>query len=274
MTQTQFYGPHPLLKDLVNCIMVIDAESPSASTVCVYPPTPQASLFFYIHDRVKLKKDDDENFILQPRSVVVGLQSEKVVLDVQQSHKAVRVGFHPGGLHRLLGFGMQELIDGSYDASDVFGSSIDYVNNDLAEAKSFDEIKNVVERFLLEKRNELRKPIPFDSAMLEVLKANGNISMDRAASLACLSLRQFERVSRERLGMSPKLFARVVRFSHAYRMYERFPEMSWTKIAHSAGYYDQMHFIRDFKQFTGLAPREVYNEFGSSPVRLQAELRL
>ncbi|RYG46920.1 MAG: AraC family transcriptional regulator [Chitinophagaceae bacterium] len=272
--QTKFYEPHPLLEDFVNCIMVIHAESPTSSTICVYPPTPQASLFFYIKDQVKVKKDDTENFILQPRSVVVGLQSEKVVLDVQQSHKAVRVGFHPGGLYRLLGFNMAELIDGSYDAVDVFGSEMEALNCRLANASSFDEIKKITELFLLSKLEKVKSALPFDNAMLEVLKANGNISMEHAASLSCLSLRQFERVSRERLGMSPKMFARVARFSHAYRMYEKFPEMSWTNIAHAAGYFDQMHFIRDFKKFTGLAPRAIDYEFGSSPVRLQAELRL
>src|SRR5699024_9907420 len=100
------------------------------------------------------------------------------------------------------------------------------------------------------------------------------ISMEHAASVACLSLRQFERVSLERLGMPPKMFARVARFSHAYRMYEKHPGMSWTRIAHAAGYFDQMHFIRDFKKFTGLAPRVIDYEFGSSAIRLQAELRL
>lgn len=272
--QVQFFEPHVLLRDFVNCIMVIHAESPSGSTVCVYPPTPQASLFFYINDRLLMKKDSTEEFVLQPRSVIVGLQSEKVVLDVQKSHKAVRVGFHPGGMFRLLGFGMEGLVDGSFDASHVFGASIDRVNERLQEAAGFEAIKNIVESFLISKVQCIKQSLPFDNAMLELLKVNGNISMERAASLACLSLRQFERVSRERLGMTPKLFARITRFSHAYRLYEKFPELSWTAIAHEAGYFDQMHFIRDFRHFTGLPPRLVEKEFGASSVRLQADLRL
>jgi hypothetical protein len=44
----------------------------------------------------------------------------RVMLDINKSHKAVRVGFHPGGLHRFLGISMAEMIDGHYDAVKMF----------------------------------------------------------------------------------------------------------------------------------------------------------
>ncbi|MEJ7663659.1 MAG: helix-turn-helix domain-containing protein [Hymenobacter sp.] len=78
--------------------------------------------------------------------------------------------------------------------------------------------------------------------------------MERLAAAACLSVRQFERKSYERLGFSPKLYSRMIRFSHAYKYKECAPHTSWTEIAHRCGYFDQMHFIRDFKFFTGYAP--------------------
>jgi transcriptional regulator GlxA family with amidase domain len=94
------------------------------------------------------------------------------------------------------------------------------------------------------------------------------------ASLACLSIRQFERVSKKRIGVPPKFFARLIRFSKAYRMRENFPQMSWTSIAYNCGYFDQMHFIRDFKQFASVAPGIIEKDLQKAPVRLQAELRI
>src|SRR5678815_1036701 len=99
-----------------------------------------------------------------------------------------------------------------------------------------------------------KRALPFDKAMLELLRLNGNTPIEQIASLACLSIRQFERVSKERVGFSPKLFSRLVRFSSAYRMRENFPLLSWTSIAYDCGYFDQMHLIRDFKEFAGVAP--------------------
>ena len=274
--QTKFYIPHPLLQEFVQCIMLVHAEidQQAPPVLCPYPPTPQNSLFFYINDQIKVQQDGSENFILQPRAVIVGPQLNRVTIDINKDHKAVRVGFHPGGLHRLLGLSMAEMIDGSYDAADVFGNEMKELNEKMQEAYSFDAIKNVVELFLLKKVKSLKEILPFDKAMLELLRVEGNVSIEKIASMACLSLRQFERVSKERIGLPPKLFSRIVRFSKAYRLKEQIPGISWTKIAYECNYFDQMHLIRDFKQFAGVAPGVIEKELGLVPVRLQADLRL
>lgn len=274
--QTKFYIPHPLLQEFVQCIMLVHAEiDPDAGPVlCPYPPTPQNSLFFYINDQIKVQQDGGDNFILQPRSVIVGPQLNRVTIDINRNHKAVRVGFHPGGLHRFLGLSMAEMIDGSYDAADVFGKEMSELNEKMQEANGFDAIKDVIELFLLKKAKSLKEILPFDKAMLELLRVEGNVSIEKIASMACLSLRQFERVSKERIGLPPKLFSRIVRFSKAYRLRENFPNWSWTKIAYECNYFDQMHLIRDFKQFAGVAPGIIEKELIGSPVRLQADLRL
>lgn len=273
--QVQFYTPHICLQEFINCIMVIHAKvSDNVSSVVCYPPTPQNSLFFYINDPIKVQKEGEVDFILQPRSVVVGLQSSSVKLDVNKDHKAVRVGFHPGGMYRLLGFSMAELIDRGYDATDIFGNDIHEIDNRLQEADSFDEIKDIIELFLLNKAKTLTRALPFDRAMLELLRLNGNLSIERVASQACLSLRQFERVSKVRIGFSPKMYARLIRFSKAYRMRESFPQLSWTHIAYECGYFDQMHFIRDFKEFAGVAPGVIERELERIPLRMQADMRL
>ena len=169
---------------------------------------------------------------------------------------------------------MAEMIDGSFDASDIFGNEIQEVNNKLQEAKNFDEIKEVIEQFLLGKVKLLKRALPFDNAMLELLRLNGNVPIEQIASLACVSLRQFERLSKERIGLPPKVYARLARFSKAYRLRENFPHLSWTSIAHECGYFDQMHFIRDFKEFAGITPGVIEKELASTPLRMQADMRL
>jgi len=221
-----------------------------------------------------MKQGVDGDFLIQPRSVIVGPQLTRVTLDINKNHKAVRVGFHPGGLNRLLGISMSEMVDKSYDATDVFGNELGLVNNELQETQSFDEIHQVIERFFLQKLKILKKALPFDRAMLELLRLNGNVPIEQIASMACLSLRQFERVCKDRIGLPPKLFARLTRFSKAYRIRENTPHLSWTRIAYECGYFDQMHLIRDFKEFAGVTPGVIEKELNHLPVRLQMGLRL
>ena len=72
--------------------------------------------------------------------------------------------------------------------------------------------------------------------------------------------------------MNPKTYARILRFSKAYRMYENSPKYSWTEIAHASGYFDQMHLIRDFKVFAGVNPGVIAGELSQTPLRMQRNL--
>lgn len=272
----QFFKPHPLLQEWIQCIMIVNYQihNHHANEVCTYPPTPQPSLFFYIGDKIKVRKWGSDNFEEQPNSVIVGQQLNSVSIDINRHHRAVRVGFHPGGLYRLIGVPMHELIDGHYDAEEVFGKQMKTVNEKLHLAHHNLEIKNIIEMFLLSQLDRMKPLLPFDMAMLELFKENPSTSIEQIASLACLSVRQFERVSRQRIGLPPKLFARIIRFSKAYRMREEYTKLSWTDIAHRCGYFDQMHFIRDFKAFAGTTPKQVEKMLEEQPVKMQIGLRL
>jgi AraC-like DNA-binding protein len=166
------------------------------------------------------------------------------------------------------------MVDGNYNAADVFGNEMQRLNEQLQEALDFDSIKNVVEQFLVQYLQKIKPVLPFDQAMLQLMKYDGNLPIEKIASQSCLSLRQFERVCKQRIGIPPKLFARIIRFSKAYRMRENLPSKTWTSIAHECGYFDQMHFIRDFKEFAGVAPGIIEKELEMVPVRLQGSMRL
>ena len=64
-----------------------------------------------------------------------------------------------------------------------------------------------------------------------------------------------------------------MRFSRAYRLRESNDLINWTQIAYSTGYFDQMHLIRDFKQFTGVNPMAIEAALRAAPLRLQAGIR-
>lgn len=74
-----------------------------------------------------------------------------------------------------------------------------------------------------------------------------------------LSERQFERKFREYSGFNPKLCMRIVRFEEACNFYGHSGQKTMTEIAHECGYYDQSHFIRDFKEFSGYEPGHYFS---------------
>ncbi len=71
-----------------------------------------------------------------------------------------------------------------------------------------------------------------------------------------MSVRTFERRFTEQVGVAPKMYLKLFRLNQALHLRLLSPAKSWTAIAHECGYFDQMHFIKDFKQFTGLTPTQ------------------
>lgn len=230
-------------------------------------------MVLYLSGPLKAKKIDEDQFSLKPTCVVVGPQVTRVNLMVNKHHKAVNIGFQPGGLHRLLGIPMNELYDDGFDGHYLLGPEIERLIQNCSPLNDLSAIKNKVEEFLLNKLRNLKDVLPFDLAMHQLIRRNGNVMISEVASLACLSLRQFERKCYERLGMSPKMYARITRFANAYNIFERSHTIDWASIAYQSGYFDQMHFIRDFKQFSGVTPTLMENEIANAPFRFQAAYR-
>lgn len=82
------------------------------------------------------------------------------------------------------------------------------------------------------------------------------LSVPQYASKANMSLRNFERRFTEQVGIPPKLYAKLLRFNEAMKVKLIRPQKSWTAIAYECGYFDQMHFIKEFKQFAAITPTQ------------------
>ncbi len=76
-----------------------------------------------------------------------------------------------------------------------------------------------------------------------------------------LSDRQFTRRFETQVGLTPKLFARTVRFNAVLTAKAESPGRSWTGLVHAAGYADQAHFVRDCRAFAGDAPGDFFPEW-------------
>lgn len=102
------------------------------------------------------------------------------------------------------------------------------------------------------------------SHSLELIKkAKGMVDIDFLSQQACLSRKQFERLFSEHIGISPKQYLRIIRFQSALHNNSQSNHWSMTQLALESGYYDQSHFINDFKALTGLTPKKFFADCDS-----------
>ena len=271
---TTHFPVDPRLRAAVSHIMTVDVRlpGPAYGRSAPFPPTPQHSLNFYPGDPAR-SRSGTQPFADLPACAIIGPQTTKVDLLLGPHHRFVTVAFHPGGLHRLLRLPLPELLDCPLDAADLLGPDLREVTEQLREARQPQQMKHIVEAYLLRR---LGQPTltPLELAIRQLLRGQPADTIEQVAAQSCLSLRQFERRSRELLGYSPKFFTRIIRFSRAYRLKVRQPRATWTTISHQCGYYDQMHLIRDFREFAGTTPKLIGREILAAPLTLQDDLRV
>jgi AraC-like DNA-binding protein len=97
----------------------------------------------------------------------------------------------------------------------------------------------------------------------------GEYRVAELADYCQVSVRQLERGFRKVIGTSPKVFARTLRFERAQRRLMFHPDAELTDLAYECGYFDQAHFIKDFKAFAGKTP----SEYAQQMRQMQAVLK-
>lgn len=205
-----------------------------------------------------------------PHSIIVGPQLSRVDLTMGHNMLVIMIGFQPGGMHRLLRLPMHEILDTPIDSTLMLGKEIKKVTEQLNEAPGIEDMIKIIELYLLKKVKNLKSMLPFEEVLIQMLQQKNMVNVDELAKQSCISIRQLERQFKERTGMPPKLFSRLVRFSNAWVMREKNSDISWLKIAHACDYADQMHMIRDFKDFVGVTPKTLQTSLEQSSFRLQA----
>ncbi len=91
------------------------------------------------------------------------------------------------------------------------------------------------------------------NAVDQTLESKGMVDVELLAEENEIGSRQLERLFKRAVGVSPKFYSRIIRFSNIFKVMDS-KDQSWVKVALQSGYFDQSHFIKNFKEFTGEEP--------------------
>jgi AraC-like DNA-binding protein len=198
------------------------------------------------------------NLSSERSSIVSGPHSRSFVLERTPEHELVGVHFHPGGAFPFIGVPLGELQNLNVSLADLWEREyVDRLLSRVGSAKTADEkLRSVAEWLLQVAVRPLCHHASVDHS-LDALTVNPVVLSSAAvAATFNLSQRRFIRIFRDEVGLSPKLFCRITRFSNVVRRMEGRDVVDWRDLAAAGGYYDQSHFIHEFREFCGLTPTE------------------
>lgn len=222
---------------------------------------PHQIIDIYLGDPYRLRIDGGP-LHAAPETVVVGPQgSRRIQLYLSGEVHVFNILLQPAGLNRLIGIDMTRLVNEGIPARDVLGKSASALSDVVRSAPDFASRVVAAERWFGRMLEGSAPESGIDHTSRLLLRTRGSARIDFLVERSGLSARQFQRRFTAQIGLSPKLYARTVRFDAALRAHRDAPARSWTEIAHEAGYFDQAHFVRECHALVGLAPSQFIDDW-------------
>lgn len=248
--------PAPPLSDFVKVLWLYEGAPRPHTKERILPDGSMELVINLREDQVRVYDRDDFNRCETRRgAVIVGPHSHFFVIDTAEQMSVAGVHFKPGGAFPFFGLPAGELQDEHVSLDTLWGSAAADLREQLLAAPTPAAKFRTLERALL---RQARLALERHPAVAFALRQFSGIPRARSVSEVSeqigLSARRFIRVFSDEVGLTPKLYCRVRRFQKVLRRVGLGKEVDWAGVALDCGYFDQAHFIHDFRAFSGINP--------------------
>lgn len=260
MLTTSEIAPAPALTPFVRCYSYREFETNGVEFAKPwFASHDQNFIFFFKAVPVKLVDLATGRIITRgERFGIVGTSTEyNGDMVFNGSYAFFMIHFRPNGFYKIFNIPPYETTDKILGTGGIPDLKLKCLYERLAEADSMTARAELSNQWLLQWLNKQRSIDCTDSITASanlIIKQAGLVSLDKLVHCANMSIRSFERHFNEQVGISPKQLCCISRFNHALDLKLRRRDLDWTSIAYEAGYFDQMHLIKDFKRFCGDVP--------------------
>jgi len=185
-----------------------------------------------------------------------GTHSSAFAIDAHQPHM-MGVQFRPGGAFPFFRPPSREFENAHVSLEDIWGRDAERLHQRLAQAPTPQDKFKILESALI-----AAAPRPFERhpavalALSQMSRAPHKSSVAKLAGEMGVSHKRFIKLFTDEVGFTPKLYLRVARFQRVLARIFQAPGVDWGDVVERHGYFDQSHFIRDFREFSGLTPSE------------------
>lgn len=188
---------------------------------------------------------------------VSGKSADKFLFSGEVSYFGIR--FFPAAVHYFFSLSVSGLASQTMEASDLTGKDVKLINEKVFAAASDQARIMLAESWLMQKFSEknYHPDNRFLQSVYNILLSKGNASINAAVS-EYISPRQQRRHFDEYIGLGPKDFSKIIRFQQSINALVKLPPAGRKSVFYEFGYYDQSHFIREFKQLYGDTPKNLF----------------
>lgn len=242
-------SPPEELKNIIEYYWIAENGDPTPMSEKIIPDGFTEIIFHYGDPYlIRLKKSWEE----QTKSLFAGQISGYFYLQNTGISGVIGIKLKPTALTHLYRISMDSFTDKVVDLSEIPEISAALEKKKLGLNNNHDEMASALNLYFQSIAHRYDHG-PADEAIEMIFEAKGMLSVNDITSTLYISERQLERIFKKYIGLSPKFYCRIIRFNYIFQCMKN-KTITWADVVHQAGFYDQSHFIRNFKAFTGEEP--------------------
>jgi AraC-like DNA-binding protein len=254
--------PRPPLDAYVESIWLCQNPAGPRRLERVLPSGSAQLIVNLAEDQTRLYQGSNLTPQVLPGTILSGIATRYQIIDSDEQAHVAGVVFNPGGTSAFTRLPASELTNADVPVADLWNGS-NRLREQLLAAASPGEALSQLENWLFEMWLQ-RTGHPAVRFALEAFHSSPAIARIRdVTDMISLSPKRFIQKFEMEVGLTPKRYCRLRRFQSAISKAHRMTQIEWTQLALDCGYFDQAHFIHEFREFAGVTPGEYAS--GSTP---------
>jgi AraC-like DNA-binding protein len=261
--QFQVIQPQGILQQFVKYYWIMESDADENKVTERVIPTENIQIMFHYKNPFLVTNPNQETEI-QSHSFISGLSNSYCDVCTNGEAGVIAVTFHPAGACYFFDFPLYEIENQSINLNDIFQADIRIMEEKLQGLHTTNERIECVEKFLL-RRFKLISNYDYQliTSGINLIKTNNSlITANELSSKLFITPKSLERKFSKYIGKTPKQFIKLIRFQKIIAHFEHTKYTQMNIFANEIGYYDQAHFTKEFKTFSGLTPREYFIRYG------------
>lgn len=254
------FAVSPLLRDFIQCIWVMQAGKAVFANPDLLVPDGNIEVMLNYGDPVTRYLPDGITTETNKGSELVGQRCGWYKHATRGAVNLLSISFKPGGLSPFIPFPVADATATAIPFSSLPGTLFSEMEDRVFEEKDLVQKVAIIEDMLLRQLTKNAGKSNQVSDFITRLNAiNEFPSIAGFLKYYTINRRKLERDFDHHVGVSPKFLQRVLRFRKAMLSFHQSRNRNLTALAYDCGYFDQAHFINDFKEFTGLSPKKFFS---------------
>jgi AraC-like DNA-binding protein len=250
-------APAPPLKPFVECYFIWAGEAKESLDVQSPPNGFNAMVFNYADPYEAYQNGGSTRWV--PKAFVSGMFTSNYHLVLKGKIGMVGIVFKPSSLHNFFGLRMSQLVNSRMSLELLLQDQAESLWSSIKAQETDDERIPILEQFLLETLPQAKARLSVVDEAVELIDVyKGSISVEDVARQLKISRRYIEKKFLEKVGVSPKFYARIKRFVSLSKEVAYNKDFDWQDLVFQYGFHDQSHLVKEFMEFNQMNPSDYH----------------